>query len=113
MRRVMRKLVTLVLAAGLLSLSAGCASKATDEECQAACQNVAAVALAGVEEKIKQDDELQQAGEQGQELVRKQAQIMLETIRSQCEDQCKQRGTQEQALCLQSATTLEALQACK
>ena len=51
--------------------------------------------------------------EEGRKIVRNQAQAMIKEIQTGCEDECKQKGTEKQALCLANAKSMADLQACK
>lgn len=108
----MPKLALLCLVLTVAALGA-CASKASPEDCTAACENVAKVALGEVHEQLKKDQELSAAGEEGKELVTSLAQGMLEGIRSDCEDECRLKGTKQQAQCLTQAGSMADLDACK
>ena len=103
----------LALVLSLAFLIGACASKASPEDCTAACENVAKVALGEVHEQLKKDEELSAAGEEGKELVTSLAQGMLEGIRSECEDECRLKGTKQQAQCLSHASTMDDLEACR
>ncbi len=97
----------------LMALTPGCASKASPEECEKACENVARVALGQVESQLEQDEELRDAGESGREIAKSMAEQMMNFIEEECSTQCEIRGTRNQAGCLTKAANMKDLYACE
>ena len=97
----------------LAALATGCASKATEDDCTLACQNVAKVALGEIDKQMEGDTELKDAGEAGKEMARTMAKTMMDGIQSECLKECKEKGTKAQAECLGKASSMHELEACK
>ncbi len=109
------RLDVLTLAAALLvtgSTFAGCASKASEEECRAACENVGKVAVGEVNTQLQTDPELKEAGEGGKELAGNLASQMAAGLQEECEEECRQKGTKKQAQCLAAAKTVADIKTC-
>lgn len=109
----MRTLVFAIAAVAVLGFATGCASKATPEECEAACGNFAKVTIADTDDKIKKDEQLRSAGERAAELARGMAKSMADTLKEKCSEECRKSGTQEQATCMSSAVSMAELQNCR
>ncbi len=108
------RLFSVILFVGVLAFAAsGCVSKASDDDCKAACDNLATVTLGQIDELVKKDPDAAKAGAQGEKLVKRVAKGMLEEIQGQCMEQCQQKAPEEQAKCMASAKTLDELVACK
>ena len=108
------RLFSVILFAGVLTFAtSGCVSKASDEDCKAACDNLATVALGEVDEAMQKDPDAAKAGAEGQKLVKRVAVGMLDEIQGQCMEQCKQKAPEEQAKCMAAAKTVKELVACK
>lgn len=109
------RLDVLTLAAALLVTGAsisGCASKATEEECRAACENVGKVAMGDVNAQLESNPELKEAGESGKELAGNLAGQMAAGLQEECEEECRQKGTKKQAQCLAAAKTVADIKTC-
>ena len=107
-------LKTALLAVAMAALTAtGCASKASDEACKAACDNVVKIGMEELQTKVGEDPTLKAAGDTGKELVKKQAEAMLGAIRETCMSECSKKGTQQQAECLTSAANSVDFANCK
>lgn len=91
----------------------GCASKASDGECAEACDNVVAIGMSELEAKMAQDPDLKAAGDTGKELVKKQAEALLKSIKESCVSECSKKGTQKQADCLKNAKSSADFANCK
>lgn len=95
------------------TLTLGCASPASESECEAACENVKVIGMSEIDNKVKQDPELKEAGETGVDLVKKQAEALLSAIKEECMSDCGKKGTQKQAECFAAAKTNAELANCK
>ncbi len=103
--------LTLLIVA--LGAPAGCAFKASDEECNAACSNVSKVSQGHVDKQIEETEDLAQSGEGGKEMARSMASAMIDAIKDECMKQCAEKGTRKQAACLAAAPTVDDLYKCK
>ena len=90
----------------------GCASKASEAECQEACGNIVTIGLAEVDSRIAKDPDVEAAGETGRELIRKQAEALFTSIKTSCLDECGKRGTKAQTECLKAAKSAEDIGSC-
>lgn len=102
----------LVVSLVLSSLTLGCATKATGEDCQNACANVARIAVREVDAAFESDQELSQAGDEGRQIAQRMAEAMAQAIAGECEEACNKKGRREKAQCLASAKTMVDLEAC-
>ena len=100
----------------LLSLTALCWSlqacdfKASEQECAAACENVAKVGHTEVEQKIAETKDLADSGEG--RMARSMASAMVDAIKDECAKQCKEKGTRKLTECLQSSQSVEQINRC-
>ena len=100
------------VAASMIVCGASCATRASQEDCQKACKNVADLGLAHVE-KLAQDDELLgKAGAEGKEIAVSMAQAFLDNVRNVCTDECTKKGTKKVAQCYSQAQSLQELEQC-
>lgn len=107
-----RVALMLSLSALLLAPLGGCAFKASPEECQAACDNVAEVGHAELERQIEETEDLARSGEGGKAMARNMASAMMDAIQDECLEQCQEKGTRKQADCLANARSIEDLGKC-
>ena len=87
-----------------------CDFKASEEECKAACENVARVGRAEVEQKIAETKDLADSGEG--RMARSMASAMVDAIKDECAKQCKEKGTRKLTECLQSSQSVEQINRC-
>lgn len=101
-------------AVGLLLLGslAGCAFKASEQECKLACENVAAISNDEVNVQVEKDEALAETGEGGKNMARNMAEAMVDAIRDECAKQCAEKGTRKQAECLAKLTSVADLETC-
>ena len=95
-----------------LTTSTSCAFKASKEECDTACDNIAKVSMDEVDKQIASADDLAQAGEGGKTMARNMASAMIDAIRDECIKQCVEKGTKKQAECLSGVTAASELEKC-
>ena len=91
---------------------AGCAFKASDEECKRACENVARISHEEVNTQVDSDESLAETGEGGKNMARNMAGAMVDAIRDECAKQCAEKGTRKQAECLARLTRVADLETC-
>ena len=89
---------------------AACDFKASEEECAAACDNVAKVGHAGVEQKIAETKDLADSGEG--RMARSMASAMVDAIKNECLKQCKDKGTRKLTECLVESQSVEQINRC-
>jgi len=87
-----------------------CDFKASEEECSAACENVAKVGHAEVERKIAETKDLADSGEG--RMARSMASAFVDTIRDECHKQCTEKGTRKLTECLSSSQSVEQINRC-
>ncbi|MGM0575466.1 MAG: hypothetical protein ACQEXJ_07020 [Myxococcota bacterium] len=97
----------------LASASAGCAFKASEEECRTACENVAKVSQTHIDQKIEATRDLAESGEEGKAIARDMATAMIDAVEDECLKQCMDKGTRDKAECLSNAKSVEDLEKCK
>ena len=107
----MRSRLTLLFTLTTLTWSLpACDFKASDEECSAACENVAKVGHAEVEQKIAETKDLADSGEG--RMARSMASAMVDAIKDECMKQCREKGTRKLTECLQSSGSVEQINRC-
>ncbi len=88
----------------------GCDFKASEEECKAACENVARVGRAEVEQKIAETADLADSGEG--RMASSMASAMVDAIQDECLKQCTEKGTRKLTECLGSSQNVEQINRC-
>lgn len=100
-----------VVLAGGVWLS-GCEAKATQEECNLACDNLKGVFLGVVDKETSAEETLKKMGPTGAELARETASLFVDYLTRECVRQCNARTTRKVAECLTTARTPEDVNRC-